>query len=330
VPRVDHLVLVGDVGGTFARFALARDGLLLNAPQRLERGPWPDLSSACRHYLAAHGGGLQIDGLSIAAAGRVQHGRIAMTNAAWSIDPAVLSADLGVSIGQVTVLNDFGALAWAMPALPPEDLVPVAPGSPPAGRADGNRVVLGPGTGLGVAALIRTSGGWQPLPTEGGHASCAAETPLERAALELAHARFGRVSWERVLSGPGLALLHEAARLEAGLAPEAADPAAVVERCARSDAVALRAARAFLDWLGAFAGDLALLYDAAGGVVIAGGVVPRIAAVVPLDTIRRRFEAKGRFEPWLQTVPLDLLAAPFAALRGAAIAYRNQPPDPSR
>jgi len=327
--RRDHVVLVGDIGGTFARFALARDGTLLNPPQRLERGQWPDLTAACRHYLVEHGDRLRIDGVSIAAAGRFQDGRIAMTNAAWSVDPAVLAADLGVRTEQVAVLNDFGALAWALPALSAEELIPVpatGPAGTVAGRADGNRVVVGPGTGLGVAALLRTGTGWHPLPTEGGHVSCAAETPLEQAALALAAGRFGRVSWERVLSGPGLALVHEAARREAGLAPDGADAAGVVERCARGDPAALRAARTFVEWLGAFAGDLAMLYDAAGGVVVAGGVVPRIGAVLPLDTVRRRFESKGRFEPWLRTVPLDLLAAPFAALQGAAIAYRNLPP----
>jgi glucokinase len=328
--RADHVVLVGDVGGTYARFALARDGMLLNAPQRLERARWPDLSSACRHYLVDHGGGLRIDGAAIAAAGRVQDGRIAMTNADWSVDPQRLAADLALRAHRVAVLNDFGALAWALPTLAADELLPVPGGAaaragrpPPPGDPLGHRALLGPGTGLGVAALLRTAAGWQPLATEGGHASFAPETPFEQAAARLAAQRFGRVSWERMLSGPGLALLHAAACLEAGVpTPEGGAPVAI-EGCARGDAAALRATRAFVELVGAFAGDLALLYDASGGAVIAGGVLPRIAAVLPLDGLRARFEAKGRFADWLATVPVGVLSAPFAALRGAAIAYRG-------
>ncbi len=328
--RRDHVVLVGDVGGTYVRFALARDARLLNAPERLERARWPDIACACRHYLGEHGGGLRIEGAAIAAAGRVQDGRIAMTNADWSVDPPVLAAELGLRAHRVLALNDFAALAWSLPSLGADELEPLRGGAaaragapPPAGAAHGHRVVLGPGTGLGVAATVRTAHGWQPLASEGGHASCAVESPLERAAHALAARRFGRVSWERLLSGPGLALLHEAACLEAGAPPPRGGPAGVVDACARGDPVAALAARAFVELLGAFAGDLALVYDAGGGVVIAGGVVPRLAAVMPLDGLRPRFEAKGRFADWLATVPVGLLTAPFAALRGAAIAYRG-------
>lgn len=326
--RRDHLVLAADLGGTFVRFALARDGTLIGEPGRLERGRFPDFAAACRHWLAGHAGGLRIDGAAVAAAGRVDRGRIEMTNAAWSIDPATLAVELGLRERRVTVLNDFAALAWALPALGDDELIPVPGGAarregaaPPA-RADGHRAIVGPGTGLGVAALVRTPSGWHPIATEGGHASCAPFTPLERAAEALAADRHGRASWERLLSGPGLALLHEAACLEAGRPADGADAAAVLRACAEGDACAVRAVRTFVELLGAFAGDLALMYDAAGGVVVAGGIVPRIAQVMPLDPMRTRFEAKGRFGPWLQRVALDRLAAPYAALRGAALAYR--------
>jgi glucokinase len=328
--RHAHRVLVGDIGGTFARFALACDGALLNEPQRLERARWPDLASACRHYLAgACAGSPAIAGASIAAAGRVDADRIEMTNAQWSVDGAALADELGLRRDRVRVINDFAALAWVLPHLAPDELAAVpdgavaATGRPaPGERTDGNRVVVGAGTGLGVAAALRTTAGWHPLATEGGHASFAAGTAFEHRAAELAARRFGRVSWERMLSGPGLSLLHEAARLEAGEPPPLDGAAAVLEGCARGEPAALRATRCFVELIGAFAGDLALLYDASGGVVIAGGVVPRIAALLPLDGLRERFEDKGRFAPWLRTVPVGVLTAPFAALRGAAIAYR--------
>jgi glucokinase len=326
--RRDHVVLVGDVGGTYARFALARNGQLLTEPRPVERARFVDLASACRAHLADHAGGLRIEGAAIAAAGRVQGGRIAMTNADWHIDAPGLAGELGLRAARVEVLNDFGALALALPTLGAQDLV-VAPGgaaalagrAPPAADPDGHRVVLGPGSGLGVAALLRSAHGWQPLATEGGHASAAPETPLERAAVALAATRFGRASWERLLSGPGLALLHEAACMEAGVTCPPGGAPAALEACGRGDAEARRAARAFLELLGAYAGDLALLFDATGGVVIGGGIVPRIARVLPLDGLRSRFESKGRFAGWLATVPLGVLASPYAALRGAALAY---------
>lgn len=330
VARRDHLVLAADVGGTFVRFALARSGTLIGEPVRLERGGFPDLAAACRHWLGSAARGLRIDGAAIAAAGRVDDGRIAMTNAAWSIDPTALSAELGLRARRVTVLNDFAALAWALPSLAADELIAVPGGAAlrdgiAPTRGGGHRVVVGPGSGLGVAASVVTPGGTWPIASEGGHASCAATLPLERTAEAIAVRRFGRASWERLLSGPGLSLLHEAACVEAGVAHHALEPAAVVTACGQGDAQATRATRTFVELLGAFAGDLALLYGAAGGVVVAGGIVPRIAEVMPLDRMRDRFEAKGRFAPWLQQVPLDRLASPFAALRGAALAYLAAP-----
>jgi glucokinase len=318
-PRSGHVVLVADVGGTFVRFALARDGALLNEPVRVARSSFPDLAAACRQYLAGLGG-VAIDGAALAAAGQVHGGRIDMTNADWEIESAALEAELSLAPGRAEVLNDFGALAWALPTLAADELRPIGR----ALAAEGSRVIVGPGTGLGVAAAIRTAGGWHPLATEGGHASYAPETGFERAAGELAARRFGRVSWERLLSGPGLELLHEAAQLQFGSQPEAASAADVLEGCRRGDSpAAALAVDTFVTLLGSFAGDLALLFNAGGGIVIAGGILPRIAEVRPLDGLRERFQSKGRFSGWLEQVPVGMLESPFAALRGAALAYRR-------
>ena len=335
------VLLVADVGGTHVRFALACNGRLLTPAHQTARRESRDLATACQDFLADHAAGVRIDGAAIAAAGRLQGQRIEMTNADWSVDAGRLAGELGVRTPDVLVLNDFGALARALPTLTDDEQLPIPgaaralAGSAPAdGAAHGHRVVVGPGTGLGVAALLRTPAGWYPLATEGGHASLAPESPLERAAADLAVRRFGRASWERLLSGPGLALLHAAARAHAGAPPVDEDPAATVAACLRGEPSALRAARAFVELLGAFAGDLALLYDASGGVVIAGGIVPRLAEGLPLDGLRARFEAKGRFSDWLATVPLTRIATPFAALRGAALAWTDRaaglvPPDPA-
>jgi glucokinase len=323
--RAAHTVLVADIGGTYARFALARDGVLLGEPSRVRRAAFADLAAACASFLATQEGA-RIDGAAVAAAGQVHDARIQMTNADWSVDARALEAALGLAQGAVTVLNDFGALAWALPVLGESELVPIRrrgqAGTP--ALPDGTRVIVGPGTGLGVAAAIRSPAGWLPLATEGGHASFAPETDLERTAAAIAAQRYGRVSWERVVSGPGLELLHGAARMQLGLPPAPASAAAIVAAMGRDDdPAATIAVDGFVSLIGAFAGDLALLFNAYGGVVIAGGVLPRIAALRPIDAMRDRFEDKGRFSAWLSEVPTSLLQSPFAALRGAALAYRR-------
>jgi glucokinase len=335
-------VLVADIGGTFVRFALARDGALVTEPVHIERASFTDLPQACLSFLGQPGTG-PIDGAAIAAAGQVHGDRIEMTNASWAVDAHALESALGVPRSRIVVLNDFGALAWALPTLSRDELLPVnsigSVGSTGSIEAlpDGNRVIVGPGTGLGVAAAIRThrsrdtrtghlvtDEGWLPLATEGGHATFAPETAIERRAAAIAAHRYGRVSWERVVSGPGLELLHDAARDELELAPAHLGAAEIVEAVRRGDdPAALLAVEAFIGLVGAFAGDLALVFNATGGVVIAGGVLPRLVNVHPFDGLRTRFEDKGRFGPWLRKVPTSLLDSPFAALRGAALAWRG-------
>lgn len=328
--RGEHLVLVADVGATYLRLALARNGMLLAPASRFERERFPDFEAACSEYLHEAAQGLRLDGAAVAAAGRLDAGCIELTNAGWRIDPTRLASAFGLRTARVALLNDFEALAWALPALEAQERQAIPGGarqregaSAPAGAADGHRAVLGAGSGLGVAALLRGPQGWIPLATEGGHASFAPETVFEREVAALAVQRFGRASWERILSGPGLVLLHEAARMHGGLQAPEIDlaPSQVVQACRDGDEAARLAVRTFVELVGAFAGDLALLYNASGGVMVGGGVVSELAQVIPFDGMRIRFEAKGRFRAWLQEVPLERVVAPFAALRGAAIAY---------
>jgi len=299
--RSEHVVLAGDVGGTFVRLVLARNGALLGVPQQLARERFTDLADACGDFLDRHAAGLRVDGVSLGAAGRLQQGQIALTNGNWLIDPQALADALGLRPGRVHLLNDFAALAWALPTLQSDELI-AAPGSAaalagrgrPPGLADGNRVVVGPGTGLGVAAMIRSAGRWHPLATEGGHVTFAPETPFESAAAQLASARFGHVSWERILSGPGLALLRDAALIEAGMTPDTVDSAMVIETIGRADAASIKAARSFIDLLGAFAGDLALLYEApACPSVAARGPANPLRGQGPLPRLARRRAARS-------------------------------------
>ena len=323
--RADQVILVGDLGATYLRFALARGGQLLTEPWQTERAAVRDCGEACRLSLSMFPHRLRIEGAALAAAGPLDGGRIHLTNADWVLDPEALAGELGLRAQRVRLLNDFVALARSLPTLHADGLRPLPGRSTVQPDPQGHRVVVGPGSGLGVAALLHTPQGWWPLATEGGHASAVAETDFERAAVAQAIARHGRASWERLLSGPGLALLHALACEKAGRPPPSSDPAAVLAGCERGDPAALRAARTFIEWMGAFAGDLALLYDARGGVVLAGGILPRLAQALPFDGLRTRFEAKGRFSAWAASLPLDLLVEPRAALLGAARAYLDAP-----
>lgn len=332
LPRVAHTVLVADIGGTFVRFGLARAGQLLGTPVQLARDQFADLPAACRAFLAQQGSAA-VQGASLAAAGQLdREGRLRMTNARWTLDPHSLGASLKLPPSQVLVLNDFMALAWILPGLREDSIDLIRPG-PDWNQQPANRLVLGPGTGLGVAAALWSGQGWLPLASEGGHASFAPETDFEAAAGDRARERYGRASWERLVSGAGLELLYETARPE-GPARSAAQ---ITEACAQGDDPAAKlAVSSFVELVGAFAGDLALTLQAGGGVVLAGGILPRIARIRGLPGLRRRFEAKGRFSAWLAGVPLALLTEPQAALRGAALAYLGPPAasdpasDPSR
>jgi glucokinase len=354
--HADSIVLVADVGGTFVRCALTRAGQLIGEPVRLEGAHFDDLGAACRAFLATQRSVPSLAGASIAAAGRVRDGRIDMTNARWHIAPDALSRDLAVPVQGITLLNDFEALAWGATQLGTDDTQALPGGArrgsmrePPVPDPRGHRALLGPGSGLGVAALIRTAppgtdasapsvraqgsparapdaraSAWLPVATEGGHASFAPETPFEREVARLGAARFGRTSWERVLSGPGLVLLHEAALRHAGQHEAAgADAQAVLKACASGQPAARLAVDSFLGLLGAFAGDLALLYQASAGVLIAGGVLGHVAQVADLAPVRTRFEAKGRFSGWLEEIPLDQVVTPHLALLGAARAWEQ-------
>ncbi|HVL57271.1 MAG TPA: glucokinase, partial [Burkholderiaceae bacterium] len=267
----EPLVLVADIGGTFARFGLARGTVLIGEPVRMPRADYPDLESACSGFLALHGAGARPDGASIAAAGQVRGDHIEMTNADWLIHEGRLAAALGVE--RVVLLNDFAALAWVLPLLADADVVRIAAARAPVVDPLGLRLVVGPGTGLGVAALAHAAErGWMTIASEGGHASFAPENAFEDALLDFARQRYRRVSWERLVSGRGLELIHEF--LLAQRAPGSARLAApeIVAAAHAGEPTAARAVAAFVELLAAYAGDLALVFNAAADRHAAGGI----------------------------------------------------------
>jgi glucokinase len=255
-----------------------------------------------------------------------------MTNASWEVDEQQLANSLGLD--RLFLINDFAALAWSLTALEPADVltVPAVPEHIPsdvqkdAGQAP--RVVFGPGTGLGVAALVYHDGRPQPIVSEGGHIGFAPADEFEQRVLEFAQTRFARVSWERILSGPGLELIDEVSRQQFGMSGPNRSAAQIVAAAQAGQCpAATHSIACFAGLLGSFGGDLALMFRASGGVVIGGGIALRIAPLVSLTQLRQRFASKGRFTGWLESLPLSILRSPNAALLGAARAYTEHFPE---
>jgi glucokinase len=322
--------LVADIGGTNARFALtdrAAATPVLREQRTLPCADFASLQHAAESYLAAVGA--KPARAVIAVASPVTGDAIRLTNRAWSFSTAELRSALGLS--RLTILNDFAAVAWAVPALGAADRETLHgdPAAAPAGPVS----VLGPGTGLGVALLVGDAArGWQVVPTEGGHVTFAPIGDEERLLARWMDARHGRTSNERLLSGAGIAQIDAA--LAAGtdsptldqLAAPLRDPAAIVAAALDGhDAVARRTLARFCAVLGSVAGDTALIHGART-VMIAGGIVPRFIPFLRASAFRERFLAKGRFAALLEGVAVHVITHPMPGLLGAAVALRHEDP----
>jgi glucokinase len=197
-------------------------------------------------------------------------------------------------------------------------------GSLPSGTPNGGLAVIGPGTGLGVAGLLPTRHGWVAVPGEGGHATLAAADDFEAALLAAVRRDFPHVSAERLLSGIGLPVLHGAVAAVLGQPGGLLTAGDIVERgLAGDDLACQRTLDSFCALLGSFAGNVALVLGARGGVYIGGGIVPRLGEAFFQSRFRERFEAKGRFDAYLQAVPTYLITDTLAALSGAALALEQ-------
>jgi glucokinase len=305
--------LVADIGGTNVRFALADPRGRLRAVRTFAVADFPGPAAAVRVYLAAVEA--RPRRVAFAVASPVLGDRITLTNHPWSFSRRALKHALGVS--ELAVINDFQAIALALPCLSGRALQKVGGGVP---VRDAPKAAIGPGTGLGVAALVPCDGGWRALPTEGGHVTMAAFNKTEAEVLQVLGRDLGHVSAEKVLSGPGLQNLHRALSRIAGLAEAPApDPAAIAERALhRSCPVCVEALQMFAAMLGTVASNLALSIGARGGVYIAGGIVPRLGAWFARSPFRARFESKGRFGDYLKAIPTYVVGAPEPALSGLA------------
>jgi glucokinase len=319
--------LLADIGGTNARFGwLARGSTRVEHVDTLPTAGHSGPAAAARTYLTQLadqlGSGYQPPCAgAFAVATAVGGDRIAFTNSGWSFSRSDTCAEL--ALHELLVLNDFEALALSLPHLGADQLQVVGPtGLAPAAGA---LAVIGPGTGLGVAGIVPTPQGWVAVPGEGGHATLSAADDFESAVLAAVRTEHAHVSAERLLSGIGLPVLHRAVATVLGLpwAPLTAE--AVVERgMARQDAACERTLDAFCALLGSFAGNVALVLGARGGLYIGGGIVPRLGDRFLASNFRERFEAKGRFQGYLGAIPTYLITDTLVALTGASVALSRR------
>lgn len=315
-PKQDaSLRLLADIGGTNARFALARPGKSPHGAHVLRTKDYGGPAQAIAAYLRLKARGRLPAAGAIAVAGPILGDAATFTNAPWAFSIAELRHETGIA--DLAVLNDFEALAWALPAFGRDDVVKFGRGRPVKGTP---QVVLGPGTGLGAACYLPEAD--LALMSEAGHMSLAPGTPREAALIEVLRDRFGHVSAERVVSGPGLRYVYEALALLDGVPPLPAEAfgVAAINRRARAgeDRLAVETIKLFSALAGSFAGNLALAYSARGGVYLGAGVLPRLGPLFDRRVFRRRFTDKGRFHGWLARIPTYLLLHPQQTMVGLA------------
>lgn len=318
--------LVADIGGTNARFGtVAGPGLAVEDVRVLPVAAHAGPAAAVRAYLDGRQAGLAAPrSAAFALATALDGDQIELTNASWSFSRAATQRELGLQT--LLCLNDFEAQALSLPRLRTDQLrpwgvPPPAPGEVPVGMV---MAVIGPGTGLGVGGVVRAPGRWIALPGEGGHATLAPADDFESAVLAQARREFPHVSAERFLSGIGLPVLCRAvaAVMGEGLGPLSTEQ--IVARGLAGDSSAcVRTLDLFCAMLGGFAGNVALTLGARGGVFIGGGIVPRLGERFFQSAFRSRFEAKGRFQPFLAGISTALITDTLAALAGAAQALEQ-------
>jgi glucokinase len=310
----DETLLVGDVGATNARFGLVSpDGGMLHTRTHAV-ADHPTIADAITAYLSERGALPMPRRGAIAIASAITGDRVAMTNHPWSFSIAELRSQLGFD--RLEVINDFTALALALPRLAPEHRLQVGGGAPAADAALG---VLGPGSGLGVSGLIPVEARWIPLASEGGHATMAPATDRESAVLDRMRRHFDHVSAERVLSGPGLVNLYNALAGLDGVPSRGYTAAQITDpEIGEADPVCAETTTLFCAMLGTMAGNLALTLGARGGIYIGGGIVPRLGQRFAQSPFRARFEDKGRFSHYLAAIPTYVVTHPLPAFLGCA------------
>lgn len=318
------MILAGDVGGTNTRLAFVEatgDRLTLIVEEIFPSREHANLEAVLRKFMSSHR--LPVEQACFGVAGPVRHGRCDATNLPWVVDARQLARELGLEA--VGLINDLEANAYGIAALEPKDFVVLNAGAP---DAEGNAAIIAAGTGLGEAGLYWNGRQHRPFATEGGHATFAPRTPVEMDLLRHLLTEFEHVSYERVVSGPGLLNIYRFLR-DTGRAEE---PAWLAERMRQQEAPAIIAQAAlegtsalcvqaldlFMSLYGAEAGNLALKAMATGGVFVGGGIAPKIIQQLKDSTFMAAFTAKGRMRPLLEAMPVRIILNEKTALLGAA------------
>jgi len=319
--------LLVDLGGTNVRFATCDPTgaapLQSGSLRRYRVGDFPSLEAATRQYL--NDGGTQPEHMLIAAAGRVSADQtVRITNHAWTIDAHILQRELALQ--SVRLVNDFAAQSMAPILLARDELLALGDHPLPAPGARGTQTfaVIGPGTGLGVGALLVRGGRPEALETEGGHSGFAPGTQMEIGMLQHLATRYGRISNERVLCGSGLVNVYTTLCAIAGQAAEPLRPEDVTARAnAGSDPCCVRAVETMAGIFGSVAGDLVLSLGAWDGVYLTGGMLTVLLPWLQRGSFVARFEAKGRFADALRKVPIAAMTAAEPGLLGVAAIARQ-------
>jgi glucokinase len=312
----DHTVLVGDVGGTHARFAIveatgARPWRIHDRRDLAQ--PFATFNDALRSYFAGASTRERPSAAVIAVAGPVSRGSARFTNRGWTLSEDDLRA---FGFRTALLINDFAALAFAVEILGDADLRTLGPELE--GEPNSTISIVGAGTGFGVSYLARYSDRVVPVATEGGHIGFAPSDEAELAVLEALWQQSGRVSVERLLSGPGLETLYRTLEQIAGRSPAPRTAAEIAAGAAARDSGCEAAIAMFGAIYGTVAGDIALAHGARGGVYLAGGIAQKIEPFLKAGLFRSRFESKGRLSPFVAAIPTRLIVNPDAALLGAA------------
>lgn len=314
-----QFALVGDIGGTNARLGLVRPGE--HRPESIRILPCADyanLNTAVVDYLE-HCGVDAVADVCLAVASPVNGGQVRMTNNHWRFDIEQTREAFGWRTFKV--INDFTAMALGVPHVPEQELIHVCGGPGDPARP---RLVIGPGTGLGVSGLVRIRQGWVPLMTEGGHVDFAPQDDLEMVILKKLQAQFGRVSVERILCGQGLLNLYKARASLAGVDAPLTAPEQITETAVNNgDTLAVDTLAHFCDILGRVAGNAALTLGSLGGVYLCGGILPHFTGFFLASSFRAAFENKGRMKSLMEFTPVYIVTEPYTGLLGAAEALAN-------
>jgi len=316
-PHADGPRLLADIGGTNARFALETGPHNVKEVEVLACKDYPRLQDAIAAFLASPSGtsAQPIRHAALAIANPVDGDAVSMTNHHWSFSINALRAELGLDT--LLVVNDFTALAMAIPHLSPEQKCQIGGGTGQAGHMIG---LIGAGTGLGVSGLISAGDRWIPLSSEGGHVSFSPTNEFEVDILRFAWREHEHVSAERLISGMGLEIIYRALMERAGKIPtEALDAAEISHRAlAGTCEISAQTVECFCAMLGSAAGNVAMTLGATGGMYIGGGIVPRLGRLFTESSFRARFEAKGRFSKYLSQIPTYVITEEYQAFLGVS------------